>query len=263
LFPQFSLITTFLTMSAPLLPQEIIDNIISGLDWSGDNSLALISKAFRSSVQRLRFRHIALHDDRPDRTGRLSNAIVRNPTLGEYVQSVTLVYSQDKDRQEMTQALDMVQHVLRACHIQKLIIADGVVSQHMAQLFSPRTLPHLRSLLLGKVTFTPINLLHDVLSLHPPLDKLELWTSHLYIALGSPQREPIRVKRLRIMLDRAPIEDSWLLGRLYNVEEEVAISLYAPWAIYCTAPINQALQAWGSTPRRLRIDVLLGVLREF
>jgi hypothetical protein len=250
-------------MVAPPLPQEIIDNIITELDWSGDNSLALISKAFCSSVQRLRFRHIAFHDECPDRTERLSDIIVRNPTLGDYVQSVTLVYSQSKDRQEMARAPDILERVLRACRIQKLIIADGVISQQIAQLFSPQTLPHLRSLLLGKVAFTPINLLHDVLSLHPPLEKLELWTSHLYIALGNPQREPIRVKRLRIMLDRAPVEDSWSLGRLYNVEEEVAISLYAPWAIYCTAPINQVLQAWGSTPRRLRIDVLLGVLREF
>jgi hypothetical protein len=65
------------------------------------------------------------------------------------------------------------------------------------------------------------------------------------------------------MVDHAPVDENWTLGSVYNVEEEFVISIYANWSLECAALINEALQAWGSTPRRLRVNFIHGGLRKF
>jgi hypothetical protein len=69
------------------LPQEI------KADFLRQGSLALVSKAFRPQVQRMRFRELTLHNVRAsERTERLSDILVLNPTLGEHVQTVCFAW---------------------------------------------------------------------------------------------------------------------------------------------------------------------------
>jgi hypothetical protein len=213
-------------MSVPQLPQEIIDDIISRVDCLRQSSLALVSTAFRPQVQRLRFHHVTLEDEHPRKTERLSNALVRNPTLGEYVQAVSLAHSWDSEMNaDRGQAQDILGRVLRACRIHTLIFARGPVPLHILPLISPQILLHLRSLKLSRASRTPMGALHDALSLRPQLHHLELWTDHLYTedAPRRDEREPIRFKRIHVIVDRAPPEGIWTLENSYNVEEEVAI----------------------------------------
>jgi hypothetical protein len=253
-------------MSVPQLPQEVINDIISRVDCLQQSSLALVCKAFRPQVQRLRFHQITLDDERPRRTDRLSSVLACNPTLSDHVHTVRLAYGWDsKINAERGQAPDILERVLQACQIHVLIFAYGTVPLQILQLLSPRNVPYLRSLRLSSASRTPMDALHDALSLLPPLNYLDLWTDYLYteVAPWRDGREPLRVKKMHVGVGRAPTEDSWTLGSSYTVEDEVAISLYAPWASDCAGPINNVLQAWGSTPRRLRIDVSYGALREF
>jgi hypothetical protein len=251
-------------MNAPSLPPEIVDDIISRVDCLRQSSLALVSKDFRPQVQRLRFRHITLHDERPDRTERLSNVLVRNPTLGNYVQMVSLAFSRARKIDSAKgQASDMLERILRACHIQTLVITYGVVPQQIIQLLSARNLPHLRCLKLGKASHTPMDTLHDVLSLHPSLDQVELYTTHLHIS-RSPSREPIHFKRLCVTVQNTGVENDWASDNWYRVDEEFTIIISAVWPRHIV-PISHALQAWASTSRRVcfRMKTISLSLREF
>jgi hypothetical protein len=261
-------------MGLSQLPQEIIDDIIGHVSHSGEDALsncALVSRAFRPQAQRLRFSDITLDHRRPDMFARLGQVLVHNPTVGECVRTVRLVYPFQRDtpsagdHADTARAVDMLEHVLRACHTQTLMITYGFVPQQAVQLFSSQNLPHLRSLELGKMSSMDVNIIHQVLALLPPLNQLELWAAHIYTknTPRNTRREPIHVNRLYVMVDRAPVDNNWTLGNVYNVKEELVICVYAPWALECAAPINKILQAWGSTPRRLRVEVYLGVMCEF
>jgi hypothetical protein len=243
-------------MSTSHLPQEIIDDIIGRVDGlvESNGSLALVSKAFRPRVQRLLFHHIILDDKRPGRTERLSRVLARNPTLGEYVHKVSLVHSRAGIYTEMAQAPDMLEHILRACRIQTLSITHGIIPQQMIQLLSFQNLPSLRSLKLGSVSRIRMDALHDILSLHPPLDQLVLCTSHLYSPWSS-RRERIPVKRLQINASCLLPENDWTFENLYSVEEEFTIRVMIASAPEIVA-VNKALQVWGTALRRLRFDLL-------
>jgi hypothetical protein len=216
-------------MSASLLPQEIIDDIVRRADWYRSGSLALVSKVFRPQVQRLRFCHITLKDLPSERTERLSKVLARNPILGGHVQMVTLSfwYNSKVDLEE-TQAPGMLERILQACRIQTLMFSYGTVSMQIIQLIASQGLPHLRSLVLAGTSHAPMDALYDALSLCPPIDNLELFIDHIN-AIDIPQRlrrQPVRVKQLRLTVDRDPTEGSWTPGSFLDVEEELAISLW-------------------------------------
>jgi hypothetical protein len=246
------------------MPQEILDDILSRVDCPEQSSLALVSKAFRPQVQRLRFHKITLEEEHPDRTERVSNVLALNPSLGGYVHTVCLARTWNSginQKSKKAQALDLLERVLRACSIQTLIVSSGFVTQHDIRLLSPQNLPHLRSLWLNPSCLVPMDALHNVLSLHPPLEHLWFCTFHLPTPC-SPGRERIRVKRLRVIVDRPSSKNDWTFDHLCNVEEELRIRVLTTLNSEHTA-INKALQFWGVTSRRLRIDIFSGVLREF
>jgi hypothetical protein len=236
-------------MSLLQLPQEILDDIIRRVDCRRQSSLALVSTAFRPQVQRMIFHKITLHNARiPDRTERLSHVLARNPTLGEYVQTVSLSYYRRETE------IKRLERVLRACRIQSLILANGFFPQPIVQLFSPQNLPHLRSLKLNNSVKLSMDALHDVLSLHSSLDHLELNLAHLHTS-WSPRRERICVKRLHVITVSDPAENSRTFDGLYHVEEELMIIVWVTSSVEA-AVINEALQAWGAITHRLCFHVL-------
>jgi hypothetical protein len=209
-------------MSLLQLPQEIIDDILSRVDCLQQSSLALVCKAFRPQVQRLRFHHITLKDRPPERTARLADVLVHDPTLGEHVQTLSLKFRMDSESNpQKSLAPDVLERVLRACRIRTLIIVHGWVPERISQMFSPCNLPHLRSLICYPGSYIPMDALHDFLSLHPPLDQLELFINHLYTEDTSwmDMREPIRVKKIEIIIPTGANNDTWALGNIFNVEE--------------------------------------------
>jgi hypothetical protein len=252
------------SMGPPLLPQEIIDVIISQTDGFPDPELALVSKAFRPQVQRWRFSHITLDGHCLSMFARLDQILVRNPTLGEYVQTVSLVYDWEvaspasgHTEPGMAQAAPgLLGRILRACRVDRIVFETGIAPQQIVQLLSPQNVPHLRSLTLGKLTVIPMNTLHHVLSLHPPMRQLELSASHLYTwnAPSSSRGERLPLKRLHFNVEIIVHGDSWTFDDLYSVEEEFKIDVDALFRWH-TDMINQALQTWGSTSRRLCFHV--------
>jgi hypothetical protein len=247
-------------MSISLLPQEILDDIIRRVDCRRQSSLALVSTAFRPQVQRMIFHKITLHNARiPDRTERLSDILVRNPTLGEYVQTACLDYDRLESEPERDQAPGMLERVLRACRIQSLTITGRAVSQEIVQLLSPQYLPHLRSLKLNSSVKMSVDALHDVLFLHSPLDQLELHMAHIP---WSPRRERIRVKRLHVYtISHLPPGNTCTFDNLYDAEEELTIVVDVTSSVQA-AVINEALRAWGSTSRRLCFRIFNFILSQ-
>jgi hypothetical protein len=245
-------------MGLPTLPQEIIDDIVIKADWLEDRSLALVSKAFRPQAQRRRFSSIRLDDRRPGTFARLDQVLVRNPTLGEYVHTVSLAYRWDPEsasghtEPQMAQAPDLLERVLRACRVDRIVFDTGVIPQQIVQLLSPQNVPHLRSLKVEILTVMPMDTVHHVLSLHPPMHQLELSASHLCTlkAPSSLRREPLRLKRLHFNVDNVEHPGSWTFGDLYSAEEEFTINVNTLYRWHA-AMINHALQVWGTTPRRL------------
>jgi predicted protein tyrosine phosphatase len=156
----------------------------------------------------------------------------------------------------------MLERILRACRIQTLIITYGFVPQHIVQLLHPQNLRHLRCLKLDKASRIPANILHAFLSLHPPLDQLELYTTHLN-ALRSPIREPIHVKRLCVTVQSTGAGNYWTYDNLYRVNEELTIIVSASSAQHA-AHISRAFQVWASTSRRVcfRMKTISLSLRE-
>jgi hypothetical protein len=259
-------------MILPQLPQEIIDEIIGNVDRSDSDevlaSCALVSKVFRPPAQRLRFNQITLDDRRLSQLERFSQILTHNPTLGEYVQNVNLVYRGFRNpctfrTTQMVRALEVLEQVLGACRIKVLVLPYGTYSKSNIHLLSPRTLPNLRRLNAAGASFLPKILLHNVVAQHPPLDHLELSLADLSIIDNqwSPGRELVCVNQLHIHAGNYEIKDNSTLRMMHSGVEELKISISSTWALEIAVHVNQILEVLGVMLRHLQLYVN-GSLRE-
>jgi hypothetical protein len=196
--------------SMMLLPQEIIDHIITKLDDPRHlGSCALVSRAFCPQAQRLLFSHVILDDDYPYKLTDLAHILAQNPTLASYVRSAHLLLDCRAGRSREgtigggsgpAQAAHDIESILRACRIEELEVHRTELTSASKRVLSSENLPYLKRFCVMHVFMGATAAMHDLLSAFPPLDQLELDLGHfaIYDRTMSLKHRPVHVKRLHI-----------------------------------------------------------------